>query len=45
MASGVPVSHSLTITFGALATTFGTNTGSSPSNAAANVRWLSASVR
>ena len=40
-----PVTHSVTIAFGADATTFGTRTLSSPSNAAANARWLAASSR
>ena len=43
--SGRPVTHSLTIARGADATTRGTFTLSSPSNAAANARWFSASSR
>ena len=43
--SGVPVTHSETIAFGADATTRGTTTCSSPSYAAANARCASASSR
>ena len=39
------VTHSVTIALGADATTFGTRTLGSPSNAAANIRWFSASSR